>query len=1474
MLSKFSVKKPYTVLVGVVLAIVLGIVSFTKMTTDLLPSMSLPYVIVMTTYPGASPETVETVVTRPVESAMATVSNIQSVSSTSSENYSMVILEFAQSADMNAVSLEIRESLDQIKSYWDDSVGNPIIMKLNPDMLPVMIAAVGVDGMEHSEISAYVEEHVMPELESIEGVASVSASGLLEESINVIIRQEKVDEVNKKIYAAIDKSLQEAADEIEEGKQKIEESKQELADGKAEIINGQQELNNGKSELEDGKAELDKKQQETLEQLAAAKNELLTAKTSLEASKMTITTNLTTAQSLQAGIDSIKPILEVQGKYRTAYNKLQADLTALESAQTELSTAQAELDVAQAELAVAQAELEALIAQRDNVGGTTEGEGTGNEGGAAEGEGTGNEGGATEGEGTGNEGEIIQDGGAEEDNGIAVAAANTELENQIAEKQAEVDALIAQVTTLNTKVTDLNTQITTLNTNIQTSKTEIETIKKSYVENSIIQQTSQAEASLGGVVTTLKDSDWTSTESHEEVIINMTLIDVIIGVQILKLEDSLSTLTNGLGLTAYQSLMNQTMATINDGLNKVDQGLLEIEKGQTTAAIEFANAASQIALGEYQLGLTQTQLDSALSQIESGEEQLEEAEKQLEEGEKQLEEGRETAYEQADMSAILTVDMLKNLLVAQNFSMPAGYVTEEGTSYLVRVGDKPETIEDLEILPLMDLHMEDVPVITLGDVADIFIVDNSGESYTNVNGSVGCMLTIQKQTGYSTGEVSDLLLERFEQMMEEDDKLNIITLMDQGVFIDLVMDSIVSNILWGGALAILILMLFLKDIRPTMVVACSIPISLVTAIVCMYFSGVNLNVISLSGLALGIGMLVDNSIVVIENIYRLREEGMSTREAAVEGAREVAGAILASTLTTVCVFLPIVFTDGLTRQLFVDMGLTIGYSLLASLVIALTVVPAMSSKMLTKTKSTKESKFFTAFINGYGKLLSLSLRAKSLVIILAVALLVTSAAAAISRGTAFMPEMDSTQMTVTVSLSEEATLQDTAEVTNQVVERILEIEDVQDVGAMSSSGGTSSLMGGGGSVNSATVYVVTYEDKTMSNEELAEVIRTKTADLDAEISVSSSSMDMSAMGGSGVSIQIRGRDIDTLQRLANEVAAVIESVEGTENVSNGLGDTNEELRIIVDKDKAIGYGLTVAQVYTQIAPKLADASVATTLEAANKDYSVYVANGSDAELTRELVQQMVVKGTDKEGASIEIPLKDVAEFTTALSLESINRADQSRYLNVSASIAKGYNVGLVSADIEDRLEDYQLPEGYRFVFSGENEMINDAMGQVLLMLLLAVVFMYLIMVAQFQSLLSPFIILFTIPLAFTGGFFGLFFSGSEVSVIAMIGFVMLSGIIVNNGIVLVDYMNQLREDGMSKRNAIVTAGKTRLRPVLMTALTTILALSTMVFSNDMGSEMAKPMALVTIGGLLYGTLLTLFVIPCIYDIFNREKKVN
>ncbi|MBR5247676.1 MAG: efflux RND transporter permease subunit, partial [Lachnospiraceae bacterium] len=1180
MIAKFSVKKPYTVLVGVVLVIVLGIVSFTKMTTDLLPNISLPYVIVMTTYPGASPETVEMAVTKPVEAGMATVSNIESISSVSSENYSMVILEFAQSTDMNAVSLEIRESLDQIKSYWDDTVGNPVIMKLNPDMLPVMVAAAGVEGMNNAQVSSYVENEVVPDLESLEGVASVSTTGILEESVNVIIRQEKVDQINKKIFAAIDEQMAEAEKEIIDGKQQILDSKKEMAEGKKELAEGELELVKGKAELLEGKAQLEEQQETTKATLAETKRDLLTAKADLESAKMTLTTNLTTAGTVNASINEMEVILGSAEAYKNAYNGM----------------------------------MEATVTSGD-----------------------------------------------------AVAAG--------------------------------------------TYRQSIVNLKDSLMGSTILMQATESSEELKNILAELNRLDWTDSSQYDTVQGHLdtmvSQLEMPLGIQSLKMMAVLNGLTTGLELEAYQQIAAATLQTLEEQLTAVNAGLVEVEKGELTAAIEFANAYTQIQMGELQMEFAQSQLDSAKVQLESGEEQLTGAEEQLTEGEEQLADAKKTAYEQADMVEVLTVDTIKGLLAAQNFSMPAGYLTEDGIDYMVRVGDKPSTVEMLKAMPLMDLHMEGVPVITLGDVADVFYTDNSGEIYTNVNGSLGVMLSIQKQTGYSTGEVSDRLLQRFEKLRQENPDLKIITLSDQGVYIDLVMDSIVNNILFGGFLAILILILFLKDIRPTLVIACSIPISLVTAVVCMYFSGVTLNIISLSGLALGIGMLVDNSIVVIENIYRLRAEGYSMKDAAIEGAREVAGAILASTLTTICVFLPIVFTEGITRQLFVDMGLTIAYSLLASLFIALTVVPAMASKMLNKTKEQYDGKLFGWMTRGYEKLLEASLGIKPIIFLLMLILLVGSVWAAFTNGTAFMSDMDSTQLTVSVQLEEGATLKDTAQVTDQVVQKILELDDVKDVGAMANTSTAMSLLGGSGSgssTNATTIYVTTIEEKSMSNDEIADYILESTKDLEARISVETSSMDLSAMGGSGITIQVRGKELDEIQRIAGEVAAIVEQIEGTENVSDGREEAKEELRIVIDREKAVTYGLTVAQIYSQIYSRLAEATTATALVAVDKDYDVYVTSEADQQLTRELIKDMEIKGTDKEGQSIKIPLRDIASFEKAKALSAINRVDQTRYLSVTASIAEGYNVGLVSADVEDVLDDYQLADGYKLVFSGENEM--------------------------------------------------------------------------------------------------------------------------------------------------------------------------
>lgn len=1322
MISRYSVKKPYTVFVAVVLVIVLGVVSFTKMTTDLLPSMNLPYAIVMTTYAGASPETVESMVTRPVEQSMATVSNIENVSSLSAENYSLVILEFAQTANMDSVTIEMRENLDQLKAMWDDdSIGSPIIMKLNPDMMPVMVAAVGKEGLSHTEVTKLTEDTIIPELESLEGVASVNASGLIEENVQVVIRQEKIDAVNQQVFGYIESEFEDAEKEIE--------------DGKKELVDGQKELNDSVAELQENQADLQENKAD-----------------------------------LDEGLD------EVRGGIKEIDNQKQSLAAQLAAAQTAIADGKAEIAK---KLVVIEAELGPYTEAQETV-------------------------------------KIYKS-----------------LVDGLNKVKMAADAAVAMGQDKDAAV--------------------VEGMK------AVIVAAGPAGEALKSITTyDLLEQAITDNQTELE-----------------KKEKELKTLSESAKVQQLLAAKSQ-LETTNVQLS---QQLTEANMGEMLAAIELGSASAT-------LGITKEQLKSAKEQLESAEEQLDDAWEQindareqiddgwdsLREGEEDLAEAKADALANADMTDILTVEMVENLLAAQNFSMPAGYVTEEGIDYLVRVGDKVDDVESLKNMVLIDMEMDGVDTIHLGDVADVFMTDNSDEVYASINGQAGVMLTIQKQTGYSTGDVSDRINKRMAELKEEDPDLLLLPLMDQGVYIDLVTDSVFSNMISGAILAILILIVFLKDLRPTLVIACSIPISVVAAVVCMYFSGVTLNIISLSGLALGIGMLVDNSIVVIENIYRLRNEGLSAAQAAIEGAKEVAGAIAASTLTTVCVFLPIVFTEGITRQLFVDMGLTIAYSLGASLAVALTLVPAMGSALLKNTKEKKPSWFFERLMGGYERLIRLALRHRAIVLVLAVVLLILSAVLEFAKGTAFMPEMDSTQISMTLTMPEGTPLDKTAEQADELERRLLTLDDVIEVGAMASSGSSMGLVSGDISTNEISLYGLLKEDKKLTNEELKDEILKLTEDMEAEIEVATSSMDMSALGGSGISIMIKGRDLDRLQEIAKDVAKLVEETEGTVEVSDGIEETTGELRIKVDKEKAAQQGLTTAGVFSEIMAKLSDPASATTLSTDTEDFDVLVINGEDEALTRETVKELVLTVTKNDNTKEHVPLADIAEFSEAEGLENIMRDAQSRYISVTASIDDDHNIGLVSSEVQRKLDKYQVPAGYTIEMQGENETINESMTELVKMLLLALLFMYLIMVAQFQSLLSPFIIMFTVPLAFTGGLFGLFVSGSEFSVIAMIGFVMLSGIIVNNGIVLIDYTNQLCDGGMSKTEALTEAGKTRMRPILMTALTTILGLSTMGAGVGMGADMVQPMAIVTIGGLLYGTLLTLFVIPCIYSLLIRRKK--
>lgn len=371
-----------------------------------------------------------------------------------------------------------------------------------------------------------------------------------------------------------------------------------------------------------------------------------------------------------------------------------------------------------------------------------------------------------------------------------------------------------------------------------------------------------------------------------------------------------------------------------------------------------------------------------------------------------------------------------------------------------------------------------------------------------------------------------------------------------------------------------------------------------------------------------------------------------------------------------------------------------------------------------------------------------------------------------------------------------------------------------------------------------------------------------------------SNMDMSALGSSGVNVQIQGKDLDKLQEISSDIKKLVADTKGTQNVSDGTEENGEELRVSVDKEKAAKYGLTVAQVYQELYGKLAEPKQAMTLGTDTYDYDVYVVDDARETLSRADIKDMVISAKQQDGTTKEVKLSEIASFEDTTTLQSINHLAQNRYMSVTAELKEGYNIGLVSNEIRKKLDEYKVPEGYEIKMAGEDETINDAMTELFKMLGLALVFMYLIMVAQFQSLRSPFIIMFTVPLAFTGGLLALWMAGMSVSVIAMIGFVMLSGIIVNNGIVFIDYTNQLMAGGMPKKEALVTAGKTRLRPIIMTALTTILGLFTLAMGVGMGADMVQPMAVVTIGGLIYGTILTLVVVPCIFALFHRREKAR
>lgn len=1333
MLPKLSVKKPMTIFVAVIVVIVLGIVSVFKMTPDLLPNMDFPYAIILTTYPGQTPETVESVVTKPLEQSLSTIDGVKTITSTSSDNYSMLTLEFEDGTNMDTATVDMRGNLDTIKDAWPDGVGSPYLMKINPNMMPVAMVAVDYYGYDTVQISDYVNNELKNQLEGIDGVASVSTKGIVTQKENVIILQTKIDALNAKINDALNDKFGDAEKKISDAKKELQDNISKAEQGSDTIEQSINDLNSQQEEVAKQLADAQGKAQSGYTEILNAKMQLLDQQQSLTATKQTLTIAYQTLTQIKEKLDSLQDekaqLTQQIETFEKIYNDYKDALSKL-----------ANPDLTDEQLAQVRAILTKIDEELDKYGFPKE-----------------------------------------------------ELEERL-----------------------------------NNAKNALTNVDKA------ITQTVEA---LKGLDTTEEKLDDTIAE----------------------IADKISQVDGGITqiAAAVKGLDNNTVS--------VNQALSEIEKQQSLAAYQLSGGLSA-------LNTKQSEVNSALTQLNSAQEELKSASDELSDQ-------KDKAKKAADMTNTVTISNVSNILTAQNFSMPAGYVSDdENIKYLVRVGDKIDGDKEMQSLALFDTGIDGIGVVKLSDVADVFIADNSDEVFTKINGNSGVVFSFSKQSDAATATVSENIAKKLNSLTQENEGLHFTTLMDQGDYIDIIINSVLQNLLMGAVLAIIILYLFLRDIKPTLIVALSIPISVIFALVLMYFSGVTLNMISLSGLAIGVGMLVDNSVVVIENIYRLRNLGVPPVKAALNGAKQVAGAIASSTLTTICVFFPIVFIEGLTRQIFMDMALTITYSLLASLIVALTLVPAMGQRMLRKVKPVKHG-MFDKMLGGYEKSIRFVLKHRAIALIAAVVLLFGSMFGAVARGFSFMPNMASTELSVTVSLDDSATMDDTIDAAQNLLDTLSEYDEFETVGVM--TGSTTSLMGLTGSVSSSDAdkgsvmaYAVFKDDKVKNSESISKEIEAELQSIDGDVVVSgsSSSSSMSAMlGDDGVSIKLYGDDLKTLQNTAKDMAEKLAAVDGIDETDNGIGATSGEIKVTVDKTKAAKKSLTVAQVYQQIAAAITSESTSSTLTNSGKDLDVVVIKDENSDVTKNNIKDIKLTYTDKEGNEKTTKLSEVAEISDSESMNSITRSDQKRYIKVSGTLKDGYTNTDVSNKAKALFDDYKLPDGCSIEYSGSNESTMEAVNQMLLMMLLGVILIYLIMVAQFQSLKSPFIIMFTIPLAFTGGFLGLLITGFDVSVVALLGFVMLCGIIVNNGIVLVDYINNLRLEGKERREAIVEAGKTRMRPILITAITTVLGLSTMALGIGTGSEIMQPIAIVCIGGLLYATIMTLYIVPVIYDILSKKE---
>ena len=1281
-MEKFSVKKPFTVLVAVIMVLMLGFVSISNMQTNLLPDVNTPYLMVVTVYPGASPERVESEVSDVMQNALGTVAGVESVTATSAENYSLLLMQFSDDTDMNSAMVKVSNKVDQTTASLPSSCLTPSIIEYSLNMNAFMTVAVSREGSDVYDLSEFVSDTLVPYVERKGGVSSVSTNGLIEKMVQVQLSQEKIDAINEKLLEVIDVQLADARKQLESAEAQIEAGRKEY----------NRQFKNYSNTVSD-----------TMMQ-------------------------------------------EMSGQVGDAIEVVRKQAQALLDSVNQLIAVVQEPEIQQA-----------LIDVRDGL-------------------------------------QRVMD-----------------KFNETGMK--DIDSLIEIVTELR----DITDKLT-----------------------GALQQLQQR----------------LNTESGTE---GSTAADLADDLQV---QQSLNTVYN----------------TLNDVIKAMDD-------------VPGLTKTFSDAIGNF----SQQQMQAYMKFTEARE-MLNEYEKQLAEAKQTYADAEEKAMASSDVSKLLDIDTLAQLIYAQNFSMPAGYVKDSsGKSWLLKVGEEYDSIEDISGALL--LHVDGFGDVRLSDVADVEVIDNAEASYTRLNGERAAVLKIYKGATSSASEVSDNCLSAFQELEAQYDGLHVVVLSNQGNYITIIVKSILSSMVIGAALAIIVLAIFLRDVKPTLVVGFSIPLSVLFAVVLMYFTGMDLNVMTLAGLSLGIGMLVDNSIVVIENIYRLRGRGVPAARAAVQGAKQVGMSVVASTLTSVCVFLPVVFSSSIVKSLMQPMSLCIGYCLMASLIVALTVVPAAASTVLKKAEP-KQLKWFDKIQDKYAKSLEWCFRHRALPLLAAVVLLAFCGWRVFSMGVELLPTITSNEAIVTLSTTKDLSKEDSYAIAGKAVEAMLEVDHVEEVGITTDTRVAGMDIGQLGLpttitdlLNAANSYG-TYQVNVMLDESLSsseiETARQALEDALSGIEDCTAKVEISGMQeltsqlASGLSVKIYGADAETLSQLSEKVVDIVNDTEGFANATNGLGSGDATINLQIDRDKVRSYGLTVAQVYQQIAAKLTTTTTAQTpVTVDGSTMSVQISNNLDPvtkENMMDITFETTVMSADGTTSTGTCTLADMATWDTGSAPDSITSEDQTQYVSVTADTLDGYNTTVQARVLEKKLNEFalsdEMPEGCSFSMGGESDSVNFMVNEMVQWLALALPFVYLVMVAQFQSLLSPFIVLFTIPLAFTGGLLGMLFTGQQLTMISLMGFIVLMGTVVNNGIVFVDYANQLRMGGMERRAALVATGKTRMRPILMTTLTTVLAMLQLVFSNDMASQLMSGMAIVIICGLSYATLMTLYIVPILYDILFRKPPLN